>query len=77
MAKQKYTHEMLSEVYDLIDKNPYITYAEIEEKLYPQKVNANSIVKQLQRMGCIKTERHVDGLSGKIRGSKKICVRLP
>ena len=73
----KYTGDDLVLVYNCIAQNPQITYEELS-KLFPaKKVNINSLVKRLQRMGCISVERDIDSLTGKIKGTIKRCLKSP
>lgn len=76
MAKPKYETDLIVRLYDFLAENPYATYEDME-KHFPESINANSLVKRLQRMGCVRIERTVDPVTGKIRGSQKVCVKRP
>lgn len=77
MPVKKYNTEILIELYNYLRDNPMATYEEIERHFSPQKINANSLVKRLQRMGCVSIERYTDPVTGKIKGSRKVCKRSP
>ena len=76
-AEMKYTNDELLKIYLHLESNPYATYDELSKLFQGKKVNINSLVKRLQRMGCITVERDIDLISGKIKGTRKNCERRP